>query len=219
MENTDNIQTMGREELIKAVIEKHERLIAEYTEEFTKIGETIDTRNSEIGSLKKDLGKDAKDVTPKEVSDEKMHLYADKVVSELGAIRESLGNIRQADVDNAKRDIDSIIEKIRAFVSAKNMEASGDKKELYDAISADIKGLVIDHGKAEALQADLDQAYEAYRKLYEIIEAENLRKAQKTESAADRPAGDAKNDAKRYEWLGRRILSHTEALEYWKGVA
>lgn len=210
---------MGREELIKAVIEKHERLIAEYTEEFTKIGETVDARNSEIESLKKNLEKDAKDVTPKEVFEEKMHLYADKVTEELNAIKDSLGNIRQADVDNTKREIDGIIEKVKSFVSAKNMEASGDKKELYDAASADIKGLVIDHGKTEALQANLDQAYEAYRKLYEIIEAENLRKAQKTESAADRPAGDAKNDAKRYEWLGRRILSHKEALDYWKGMA
>ena len=220
VEGTDsNIQTMGKEELIKAVIAKHEQYIATYTAEFEQLAKTVDTRNS---GLESGVRKSAEaDVSQKEIAEEKKNMYADAVIKELEALKESLGSVSQDDVSRNRKDIEKIIDEVKNFNSQKKDDTFENKEKQYNAAADDIEGLDTDAGKAKEIRANLDNAFEACKVLYGILEDENAKKAQMkaaAEAAAQKSPAEAKSDAKRYEWLGRRILSHKDALEYWKGI-
>jgi len=192
---TEEIRILERNELISAVIEKHERLIAEYTVEFDAIKSTSMVLDTEIETLKKRVEESGEKT---DVFDEKKHHSGYEALEELKTM-----NLKQIDFEKIESGIN-------ALTSSKISDSPEERKAVYDALIDDIKNT--DGCDSSALSAKIDAAYQAYLDEYNLKESLTADK----DSLAQKQGEVQEN--KRAEWLEKRIDSHKESLEYWKGM-
>ncbi|NLI62323.1 MAG: hypothetical protein GX362_02820 [Methanosarcinaceae archaeon] len=200
-------QTMGRDELIDNVIKKHEGMLEEFYAEYKVLDETVGVYERNAEKLKSTT---QKEITDKDILDEKKHFFAARIITELESIQDSIKDIKQTEFEFTKRDIEDIISNINYLTSPKNVENRDEKKKYYEDAVAGIRGLYIDKGKEEQMRSDLETTYSSYSGLVDIVEDEEEIKSNLEK------ASSMTNEKKRYEWLKRRIESHEEALKYWK---
>ena len=191
---TEEIRILERDELISAVVQKHENMIAEYTTEYDALNSTTLALDTEIEELKKRIAENEEKTG---IYDEKKHHYGYEASEELEKL-----NLKPADAEKIKAGID-------ALTSAKTSDSADERKEIYDALKTDISNT--DGGDKSALLEKIDAAYQAYQEEYALKEALTADK----ELLQTRLGAVVEN--KRAEWLSRRIDSHKESLEYWKG--
>ena len=191
---TEEIRILERDELISAVVQKHENMIAEYTTEYDALNSTTLALDTEIEELKKRIAENEEKTG---IYDEKKHHYGYEASEELDKL-----NLKPADAEKIKAGID-------ALTSAKTSDSADERKEIYDALKTDISNT--DGGDKSALLEKIDAAYQAYQEEYALKEALTADK----ELLQTRQGAVVEN--KRAEWLSRRIDSHKESLEYWKG--
>ena len=192
---TEEIRILERNELISAVIEKHERLIAEYQAEYDALTTTSTALDTEIEDLKKRISESEEKT---EVDDEKKHFYGNEAKAELKNL-----NLKQTDAEKIETGI-------VALTSSKSSDTAEERKAVYDALISDVNNA--EGGDKSALLAKIDAAYQAYIKEY----------AAKENASADKVLLEQKQgevtENKRADWLSKRIDSHKESLEYWKGM-
>ncbi|MDV0446584.1 hypothetical protein MsAg5_04290 [Methanosarcinaceae archaeon Ag5] len=190
----DEIKIMNRDELISAAVEKHERFIAEYKTEYDALTSGASSLNREIEDLKSSIETAEEKIG---VFDEKKHHAGYEAEEELKNM-----NLSPADVEKIKKGLSEL-------VSSKTSDTVEERKAVYDALAADIKGL---DGDVSGLLAKADASFKAYLDGKEA--AESLT-AQKT-SLGEKEKETGEN--KRVGWLEKRIESHQDALVYWKGM-
>ena len=192
---TEEIRILERNELISAVIEKHERLIAEYTVEFDAINGTSNVLDAEIEGLKKRVEENEEKIG---VYDEKKHHPAHEALEKLKKM-----DLKQIDSEKIEAGINSL-------ASSKVSDSPEERKAVYDALYEDLKNA--EGCDVSALSPQIDASYQAYLEEYNLKES----------LAADKVSLSQKQgevqENKRAEWLGKRIDSHKESLEYWKGM-
>jgi hypothetical protein len=192
---TEEIRILERNELISAVIEKHERLIAEYQAEYDALTTTSTALDTEIEDLKKRISENEEKT---EVDDEKKHHYGREAKIELEKL-----NLKQMDAEKIEKGITDL-------TSSKSSDSAEERKAVYDALRSDINNA--EGGDKTVLLAKIGAAYQAYTEehsLKEAVSADKERLVQKQGEVTEN---------KRADWLSKRIDSHKESLEYWKGM-
>ena len=192
---TEEIRILERNELISAVVEKHERLIAEYQAEYDALTTTSTVLDTEIEDLKKRIA-DNEEKTG--VFDEKKHHSGYEAEEELRKL------------DLKPMDAEKIGAGITALNSDKTSDTADERKAVYETLRADINAA--EGGDKTALLAKIDAAYQAYVEEYTLKEASETDKKLLVQKQGE------VTENKRADWLSRRIDSHKESLEYWKGM-
>ena len=192
---TEEIKIMERDELISAVIEKHEKLIAEYTAECDALKNKSGVLDTEIADLMKRIEENEEKT---KIFDEKKHISGKDALEELKKI--DLKQIESEKIENG----------INALISSKISDSADERKAVYETLRADVNNA--EGANSGFLLAKIDAAFEDYREEKRLIEITN---ADKTLLAHKQ--GEVKED-KRADWLEKRIGSHRESLEYWKGA-
>ena len=192
---TEEIKILERPELISAIIEKHERLIAEYTVEYDALTNTSGTLDTEIGDLKKRI----------EENEEKVGVYDEK---KHHSGYEALEELKKMDLKPA--DFEKIENGINALSSSKISDSPDERKAGYDVLHADVTNL--EGVDSSTLSVKIDAAYQAY------LEEYNLKESLVTDKEALIQKQGEVQENKRADWLDKRITSHKESLEYWKGM-
>jgi predicted nucleic acid-binding Zn-ribbon protein len=191
---TEEIRILGRDELISAVIGKHERMITDYSSEYDTLKNSSGELDAEIDGLKKHIEEVSEQIG---VYEEKKNLFGHNALDEL----EKLGL--------ETMDRDKIEAGIKSLMSAK-IDNAEERKNGYESLQSDVKN--ISEKDTQALLSKIDDTFEAYQN-------ENTAR----ETAASEKALLVKKESevsenKRLEWLEKRIKSHQESLEYWKGM-
>ena len=191
---TEEIRILERDELISAVIQKHENLIVEYTTEYNALNSTTVALDSEIEGLKKRIEENEEKTG---IYDEKKHHSGHEAVEELKKL-----NLKPTDAEKIEAGIG-------ALTSPKTSDSADERKEIYESLKSDVS--YADGGSKSILLEKIDAAYQAYQEERALREALTADK----ELLQTRQGEVVEN--KRAEWLSRRIDSHKESLEYWKG--
>ena len=193
---TEEIRIMEREELISAVIEKHQRLIAEYTAEYDALKNTSVTLDTEIGELKKRIEESEEKKTV--IYNEKKHHSGYEAVEELKKME-----LKQIEAEKIEKGISEL-------TSDKISDSADERKAVYETLRDDVNR--IEGADVSSLLEKIDAAFEAYKEENRLIETigadETLLKQKEGEVQEDKRAG----------WLEKRIGSHNESLEYWNGM-
>ena len=192
---TEEIRILERDELISAVVKKHENLITEYTTEYDALNTTTVALDTEIEELKKRVEENEEKT---KISEEKKHLYGHEAVEALRKLE-----LKQTDAEKIEAGIS-------ALTSDKTSDSADERKETYESLRSEISNA--EGGDKSALLEKADAAYQAYREEHAVKEsliADKERLQQKQGEVVEN---------KRADWLFRRIESHKESLEYWKGM-
>ena len=192
---TEEIRILERDELISAVIEKHEKLIAEYTEEYDALKNTSGALDTEIEDLKKRVEENEEKTG---VFDEKKHHSGYEALEELKKM-----DLKQIDAEKIENGIN-------ALTSSKISDSADERKTVYETLRDDVNG--VQGADTSALSAKIDAAYDAYKEENHLLETLAADRALLTQKQ-----GEVQED-KRAGWLERRIESHKESLDYWKGL-
>ncbi|WP_316557621.1 hypothetical protein [Methanimicrococcus hongohii] len=192
---TEEIRILERNELISAVIDKHERLIAEYQAEYDALSTTSTALDTEIEDLKKRISENEEKTG---VFDEKKHHSGYEAEEELKKL------------DLKPMDVEKIGAGITALNSDKTSDTAEERKAVYDALRSDINNA--EGGDKSALLAKIDAAYQAYTEEHSLKETVTADK-----ETLQQKQGEV-TENKRADWLSKRIESHKESLEYWKGM-
>lgn len=192
---TEEIRILERNELISAVVEKHERLIAEYSAEFNALTTTSTALDTEIEELKKRVEENEEKTG---VYDEKKHHSGHEALEELKKL-----DLKQIDAEKIEAGIN-------ALISSKVSDSAEERKSVYETLRTDVSNA--EGGDKATLLSKIDAAYQAYVDEHAAKEA----------LAADKELLHQKQgevaENKRADWLSKRIDSHKESLEYWKGM-
>lgn len=189
----EEIRILERNELISAVIDKHERLIAEYQAEYDAMTNTSTALDAEIEILKKRIEENEEKAS---VSDEKKHHYGHEAEEELKKL-----NLKAQDAEKIEAGIN-------ALSSSKISDTIEERKAVYETLCADINNS--EGSDKSILLSKAEAAYQAYADEYALKEILNADK----EALAQKQGEITEN--KRAEWLAKRIDSHKESLDYWK---
>jgi len=189
----EEIRILERNELISAVIEKHERLIVEYQAEYDAITNTSTALDNEIKGLEKRIEENEEKAS---VSDEKKHHYGHEAEEELKKM------------DLKPTDAEKISAGITALTSSKISDTIEDRKAIYETLCTDIANA--ESGDKSTLLSKVEAAYQSYAEEYALNETLNADK-----EILKQKQGEI-TENKRVDWLGKRIDSHKESLEYWK---
>ena len=191
----EEIRILGRDELISAVIAKHERMITDYSSEYDMLKSTSGELDTEINVLKKHI-EEAKEQIG--VYEEKKNLFGYNALEELEKLE-----LKTMESDKIKIGI-------QALMSSKSSDTIEDRKNNYDTLLADVKN--IPEKDTELLLAKIDATFKAYHgenvSRTDVISKEALLAKKESEI----------QENKRVGWLEKRISSHQESLEYWKGM-
>jgi len=191
----EEIRIIERDELILAVIEKHEKMIAEYTAEYDALKNRSGVLDAEIIDLKKRIEENDEKTR---VYDEKKHLSGRDASEELKKL-----NLKQIDSEKIENGI-------TALTSSKISDSIDERKAVYETLCADVNNA----GAADSsvLLAKITAAYESYKEENRLIEAVSADNAVLTQKQ-----GVVQED-KRADWLEKRVSSHKDSLDYWKGM-
>lgn len=192
---TEEIRILERNELISAVVEKHERLIAEYQAEYDALTTTSTALDTEIEDLRKRIEENEEKAG---VLDEKKHHFGHEAVEELKKL-----DLKQIDSEKIEAGIN-------ALTSSKISDSAEERKSVYETLRSEINAA--EGGDKAALLAKAEAAYQAYAEEHALKETLSADKEQLSKKQGE----IAEN--KRADWLARRIESHKESLDYWKGM-
>ncbi|MDR2943861.1 MAG: hypothetical protein LBU81_02040 [Methanosarcinales archaeon] len=190
---TEEIRILERNELISAVVEKHERLIAEYQAEYDALTTTSTALETEIEDIKNRVTENEEKTG---VFDEKKHHSGHEAEEELKKL------------DLKQMDTEKIEAGITALYSDKISDTAEERKEVYETLRSTINEA--EGGDKTLLLAKIDAAYQAYVEEYGLKEAMDIDKKLLAEKQGE------VTENKRADWLFKRIDSHKESLEYWK---
>ncbi len=201
--------------LIEMVIDKHNKFLETFNSEFSGLESKLNEVKQQADTTKKELEATEARIT---VLNEKYFLLfhqAKKQREEITAnVLEKMRATKFAGVQDTVR-LDSRIDEFeRKLANSKNIEDEERtimeiKKLLYDMESAAKKA-----GTTVTFKAVLDKLNEANASHKELISLQNKPK-QDTTSLKDFDKQKAEIEG-RYNWLKRRIESHTNALAYWE---
>jgi len=192
---TEEIRILGRDELISAVIEKHERMIADYSSEYDMLKSTSCELETEISELKKFIAESEEQIG---VYEEKKNLFGHNALEEL----------EKLELKTMESDI--ITAGIQSLMSAKSSDTVEDRKPGYESLLSYVRN--ISEKDTELLLSKIDATFNAYRdentSKEEIVSKKALLVKKESEI----------QENKRIGWLEKRILSHKDSLEYWQGM-
>ncbi|MDK2891977.1 hypothetical protein [Methanohalophilus sp.] len=192
------IKTLDKEGLIKAVIEKHDRLINEYNAEFSSLEGRVKELKEKVAAAKKEHEDAMQRMDVLREKRQQLYYQAKKLLENLepGTIEDRLIHSIHDDIEELKRlkEPDSEAELRRNLLDKINSIAVGETKEQVIHLVEKIKGA--EEATIELLSLETNQ--NGFSKEYKNM-VEELKK-----------------DEPRYNWLQRRIASHTEARNYWE---
>ena len=198
---TEEIRILGRDELISAVIAKHERMIAEYSSEYDTLKSTSSELDTEINELKKSIEEAGEQIG---VYEEKKNLFGHNALEELEKFE-----LRTMDSDKIKIGIQSLM-------SAKSSDTVEDRKTVYESLCSDVRSI------SENSEKDTETKTSLLAKIDDTFKAYQDENAAKEEIASKKALLVVKEgeiqENKRVGWLEKRIGSHKESLEYWQGM-
>ncbi len=201
--------------LIEMVIDKHNKFLEAFNSEFSGLESKLDVVKQQADNTKKELEATEARIA---VLNEKYFLLfhqAKKQREEItGQVLENMRAAKFAGVQDTARLVSRIDEFERKLTNSKNIDDEERtiveiKKLLYDLESAARKA-----GITVTFKAVLDKLNEANASHKELISLQNKPK-QDTSSLKDFDKQKAEIEG-RYNWLKRRIESHTNALAYWE---
>ena len=194
----EKIKTLGRQELIAGVIQKHKRLLDEYSTEFEELDKRISSINEKIGSAKSSKA----DVLQRtDVLKEKRqqlyyqieHMLEDAVGSDkfdhkvMASIKEEISQLKSLFDPEREKKLDEMI------------------MDNLSSLPAEAKSLL------SQIKLRLDGALESGVELASIMGSENNFDEDKAKMDAE-----LQEISPRHKWLENRIKSHKEAVEHWE---
>ena len=192
---TEDIRILERDELISAVIEKHERMIADYSSEYDTLKSTSGELDTEIIDLKKRIDENSEKTG---VDEEKKNIYGNNACRELDKL------------DLPTMEYDKIKSGITSLMSSKNSDTVDERKTVYDSLLSDIEK--ISEKDTKPLLSEIESTFKAYQDENAARESVISDKA-----LLEKKQGEVQEN-KRVDWLEKRIKSHQDSLEYWKGM-
>ncbi len=201
--------------LIEMVIDKHNKFLESFKSEFSGLENKLNEVKKQADATKKELEATEARIA---VLNEKYFLLfhqAKKQREEIsGQVLEKMRAAKFVGFQDAVRLGGRIDEFERKLTNSKNIDDEERtiveiKKLLYDLESAARKA-----GTTVTFKAVLDKLNEANASHKELISLQNKPK-QDTTSLKDFDKQKAETEG-RYDWLKRRIESHTNALAYWE---
>jgi len=212
---TEITEKIDTNKLMELVIDKHNRFLGIFKEEFSGLDVRLNAINKQSQDLKKEIETNETKIT---VLNEKYFLYyhqAKKQRDELfNTVLEKMHKANASNTHDVARISSRIEEFEKKLQSSRNIDEEDKaiveiKKLLYDFESEARKSGIIVTSKAI-----LDKLNEANVSHKELISIKDKPK-QDTSSAKD--FEKQKNEIEgRHNWLKRRIESHSTALAYWE---
>lgn len=197
-ESGNDIKIFTREELSALIIEKHNKFLAEYKDEFLRVKGEDQMKNYAKGRAvvmhdKEDIVRywaESLEHEKNELLDKKRQILnapkdIEKIEHEI-AMKENLALSMDED---RKRQIEWEIEKLRSEIE--------ELKKLMESNVSEIDSII----------SGLDEGIHRY--LYEA--EESLREMEEMQKLSVKPL----TSNYRYEWLEQRVKSHEDALEFW----
>jgi hypothetical protein len=188
---------VGREGLIRAVIEKHDRFIAEYTSEFESLDGKVGELREKLSAARKSHEDAVQRIDVLREKRQQLYYQAKKTLEDIepGVVEDRLLHSIHDDIEELKR-----------------MKEVDKEKELREAVLEKIRSIDTS-AIGEHVSQLVERIKEAGGATVEMLSLENGQK----NFAADRDtmADELKKDEPRHSWLDKRIASHREAREYW----
>lgn len=208
-------EVIESDRLIEMVIDKHNRFLLAFNSEFSELESKLSSVKQQADTVKKELEATETRIT---VLNEKYYLLfhqAKKLREEIFAhVLEKMRTDKFADVQDIIRLGSRIDEFEKRLQSCKSIEdeertITEIKKLLYDLESAAKKA-----GITVTCKGVVDKLNEANASHNELLSIQNKPK-QETTSLKDYDKQKDEIEG-RYNWLKKRIESHTNALAYWE---
>lgn len=200
---SDAAETFDRKSLIAGVIQKHKKLIAEYSSEFNELESKISLIRQNIESTRKDR---QESIEKMDILTEKRQLFyhqAEKLLEEIES--SSSGS-------DFQKDISAIGEKISrikgSFTLQEEQQQSDSILQSVSLLGDKVSGV---DEKITGIKDRVNQALSSKTELSSIDSSE--------ESFNDSVSSSEKEIEEispRHKWLENRIQSHQEALKYWE---
>jgi chromosome segregation ATPase len=202
-----SFRTYERNELLNKVIDKHRRLLDEYSVQFGEIGKKVRSLDEQISSSKE---KKEQATTRTEVLAEKRQLFyhqAEKLLDELVSVYEN-----DIAVQKELRNVAEEFPKVKSVLSPE------DEGKLLDPILANISLI---YSKLPQARESMD-SFRA--RIHDAVAANTeLALLKYPEEDFDKVQADIEKELGelnlKYKWLENRISSHTEALAYWENIS
>lgn len=195
------LKTLSKKGLLKAVIEKHDRLIAEYDSEFKALDGKVSKLKEKLASSKKEHEDTLQRIEVLREKRQQLYYQAKKVLEDIepGIIENKLLHSIHDDIEELKR-----------------IKDAGKETELHEIVSGKIGSIEIAAIKEQIAQLSerVREAGEATRELLSLEEGQK-----DFDEKYERMVEELKNDEPRHNWLHRRISSHKEARAYWEKQA
>jgi len=212
---TEIIEKIDTNKLMELIIEKHNKFIRIFKEEFSGLDEKLNAINKQSQELKKEIETNETKMT---VLNEKYFLYYHQGKKQRDELFNTvLEKMRHANASNI-HDVERISSKIEEF--EKKLQNSRNIDDEDNAIVEIKKLLSVFESEAQksginiSSKAILDILNEANTSHKELIKIKDKPK-QDVGSAKDfeKQIGEIEG---RHNWLKRRIESHCAALAYWE---
>jgi hypothetical protein len=212
---TEIIEKIDTDKLMELVIDKHNKFIGVFKDEFSGLDEKLNAINKQSQELKKEIEANETKIT---VLNEKYFLYfhqAKKQRDELfNTVLEKLHKANAPNIHDVARISSRIEEFEKKLQTSRNIDDEDKaiveiKKLLYDFESEVRKSGIIVTSKT--ILDILNEANASHKELISIMG----KPKQDTGSAKDfeKQIGEIEG---RHNWLKRRIESHSAALAYWE---
>ena len=191
---------LTEEELISAVVEKHRRFLEEDRKEFSELGSRLDQIEENAKNLKISRTWMAE---RKEILKEKRQQFYHQ--AEALFEKDLFPKLDQITANKLKEDI----KKLKGQIEPE------EEQKLKDSLMENLLGIVRASGLEEnillQIQARIDEAMNSNLELKEIVESE--KHIEEDDGSKNEEISKSKSQ---HKWLGNKIKSHEEALNYWE---
>jgi len=212
---TEIIEKIDTNKLMELVIDKHNKFIGVFKEEFSGLDEKLNAINKQSQEIKKEIETNETKIT---VLNEKYFLYfhqAKKQRDELfNTVLEKMHKANASNIHDVARISSRIEEFEKKLQNSRNIDDEDKaiveiKKLLYDFESEARKSGI--NVTSKAILDILNEANASHKELISIMD----KPKQDIGSAKDfeKQIGEIEG---RHNWLKRRIESHSTALAYWE---
>lgn len=204
--NAVDITTYGKQELLGKVIDKHKRLLNEYTSELAEIESKVESLNSAISSSKQ---KKEQMNSKIDILTEKRQLFYHQAEKQM----EDMKNLSSdSEFQKRLRDISDEVSKVKTSLPPEEEKILADsileKLSLLDAGSSSTKDAV------SSVKARVNDA---------VASSMELSSIKNSDVDFDKDKIDSEKElnelSPRHNWLENRINSHREALTYWENLS
>ncbi len=197
--NSESVmKTLDKEGLVKAVIEKHERLIYEYNSEFNSLDGKVKELKEKVTAAKKEHEEALQRIDILREKRQQLYYQANKLLEDLDPdiVEDRLIHSINDDIEELKR-----------------LKEPGIEAELRETLLGKIKSIEIGEVK-EHISHLSEKIRGAEEATIELLSTEANQKKFSPEHEA--MSGELQKDEPRHTWLHRRVASHTEARDYWQ---